>query len=146
MSRHSLGPVLSLLGRRGAFLLFLTLLDWVYGYSLVFPTPDTFHNPAYIFLALIVPLWVWGALWITVGTVCAVFAFRRRDAPGYAGAMFLKILWAGIFFLGWAASAVPRGYLSTAIWGAFAAVVALIATWPDPTPNDGHIGPAKWER
>ena len=89
------------------------------------------------------PLEVWGALWATVGTLCFVFAFMQQDAPGYAAAMFIKVLWALVFLLGWAFADVERGYLSTAIWGAFAAVLALIATWPEPEPGKGHQGPVE---
>ncbi len=129
------------IGRRGAFLLFLSLLDWVYAYGLAFPTPRAISNPTYQFLSSTLPLQVWGALWAIVGTLCFVFAFRQHDAPGYAAAMFIKVLWALVFLLGWAFADVERGYLSTAIWGAFAAVLALIATWPEPEPGNGHQGP-----
>jgi len=53
------------------------------------------------------------------------------------------VLWALVFLLGWVFADVERGYLSTAIWGAFAAVLALIATWPEPEPGKGHQGPVE---
>jgi hypothetical protein len=131
------------IGRRGSFLLFLSLLDLIYGYALAFPTPAARLNPTYSFLAEILPLWAWSLLWVGVGIVCAVFAFKQRDAPAYAAAMFIKILWALTFLLGWIFADVERGYLSTAIWGAFALIVILIATWPEPEPGKGHVGPVE---
>jgi hypothetical protein len=120
------------IGRRGAFLLFLALLDLVQGYAMAFPTPRAVQNPTYQFLASIAPLWVWALLWTVVGVICLVFAFKQQDAPGYAAAMFIKVLWALVFLLGWIFADVERGYLSTAIWAAFAAVLALISSWPEP--------------
>lgn len=125
-------PLLQRVGRRGAFLLFLALLDIVYAYSLAFPSVSVEGNPTYTFLATIVPLDVWAALWVSVGVICLVFAFREKDAPGFAAAMFLMVLWASILLLGWLFAGVERGYLSSAIWGSFAALLTLIASWPEP--------------
>ena len=112
-------------------MIFLSLLDLIYAYALAFPTLRALQNPTSIFLAHVVPLEAWGSLWAAVGVLCLVYAFRLNDAPAYAAAMFLKMLWATTFFLGWILADVERGYLSAAIWGAFAAIVILIATWPD---------------
>jgi hypothetical protein len=138
-----LGYLVHKVGRRGAFLAFLALLDWIYGYALAFPTPAALANPTYKFLIQSLPLNLWAGLWFGVGTICFVYAFRKRDAPGYAAAMFLKILWSALFLFGWVFAGVERGYLSSAIWGAFAAILALIATWPEPEPGKGHIGPIR---
>jgi hypothetical protein len=142
-ARSTLKALSQRIGRRGAFLLFLSLLDFIYAYGLAFPTARAVQNPTYEFLALIVPLYVWAALWLIVGALCLVYAFRQQDAVGYTAAMFLKVLWALVFLLGWMFADVERGYLSTAIWGAFAAVLALIATWPEPEPGQGHQGPVE---
>jgi hypothetical protein len=129
--------VIHRVGRRGAYLLFLALLDFIYAYALFVPTPRAMATPTYTFLAQMFPLephfvlMLWGMAWAAVGFVCLVTAFSAQDAIGYAVAIFLKILWASIFLLGWLFADVERGYLSTAIWGAFAAVTGLISTWPD---------------
>lgn len=120
------------IGRRGAFLAFLALLDVIYSYALLYPTPRAASNPTYVFLAAVMPLWAWGLLWGAVGAICLLYALKKHDGPGYAAAMFLKVLWALMFLLGWLFADVERGYLSTAIWGAFAAVLAIIASWPEP--------------
>ena len=117
--------------RRGAFLLFLATLDYVYALALAFPTPDVAHTPTYVFLSNILNLDVWAILWTVAGTFCLFYAFRRKDAPGFAAAMFIKVLWALIFLMGWLFAGIQRGFLAAVIWGAFAAVCLLIATWPD---------------
>src|SRR5687768_11084491 len=89
------------IGRRGAFLLFLALLDLIYGYSLLFPTLRSLTNPTTLFLVEIAPLSVWGGLWLAVGILCLIFAFRRRDTIGFAAAMFLKVFWGLVFLFGW---------------------------------------------
>jgi hypothetical protein len=118
-------------GRRGSFLLFLSLLDIVYAYSLFYPTPSSIKNPTSVFLMDIAPLSVWGTLWLVVGIICLIFAFRQNDAFGYGAAMTIKMVWGLTFLLGWIFAGVERGYISAAIWLVFAGVLALIATWPD---------------
>lgn len=119
------------IGRRGAFLLFLAMLDLIYAFALAFPTQQATDNSAYSFLALIAPLYFWAILWAVCGLTCLYYAFQIKDAPGFAVAMFIKVVWATLFLLGWMFADVERGYLSSAIWGAFAGLTAVIATWPD---------------
>lgn len=120
------------IGNRGAFLLFLAMLDVVYAIGLAFPTPRARASDTYMFLDEAGSLVMWALLWTGVGVTCAVFAFRKADTPGFMAAMFIKVLWAAVFLLGWIFAGVERGYLSTAIWGVFAGVVWIIAGWPEP--------------
>jgi hypothetical protein len=122
------------LGFRGAFLLFLAELDLVTALTLIFPTPRTLQTPIYVFLNLIAPLDIWGCLWGVTGMLCLVYAFRRDDAPGYAAAMFIKVLWAAMFLLSWAFAHVELGLLGMFVWVSFALVVGLISRWPEPNP------------
>lgn len=119
-------------GRRGSFLLFLALLDVTNAFALATPDKQASSMPAYVFLASILPLWCWAIPWAGVGLLCLFYAFRKNDAVAYGVAMFLKVFWALVFLLGWIFVHVDRGYLSTTVWGAFAAVLLLIATWPEP--------------
>jgi hypothetical protein len=130
------------IGRRGSFLLFLTVLDLMYGYSLLFPTPQSLSNPTSLFLIKVMPLWAWAMLWLAVGIICLICAFRAKDAFGFAAAMFLKVIWGTMFLLGWTFVGVERGYLSATFWYAFAFTVFLIAGWPEPKPN----GADQWTR
>lgn len=49
-------------GRRGAFLLFLFLLDVVYAYGLLFPSQETRNSRSFRFLADVMPLRAWAVL------------------------------------------------------------------------------------
>ena len=124
-------PLLRRIGRRGGFLLFLALLDMIYAYGLITPTARSAQNPTTVFLSSVLPLEAWAGLWGMVGALCLFYAFRQQDFPGYFAAMFLKVLWAGTFLMGWLFAGVERGYLSFAIWGAFGGVLALIAGWKE---------------
>src|SRR5690349_19253763 len=103
-------------GRRGRVLLFFGCLDVVYAVSLTRPDVATRHAPLFVWLAEVVPLWVWAIGWLAVGVVCLWQAFCRRDGIGYGAAIGLKICW-GITILGaWLFGGVDRGYVQAAIW------------------------------
>jgi hypothetical protein len=122
-------------GRRGTFLLYLGFLDFIYAFYLAFPTPDARNTPTLAFLDRAGSLYGWAALWGVVGALCLFFAFRRKDTIGYTAAIFLKVLWALAFLLGWVFAGLERGWLSAAIWGAFVVVLATHVGWRE-NPED----------
>jgi hypothetical protein len=124
-------------GRRGCALLFFALLDFFYCHALLFPSSTARRSGAYQFLALVLPLWAWAILWGVVGAICAICAFRRHDQPGFAAAMGLKVLWGTVYLGGWLFVGLERGYVAAVIWLAFAALVGLLSTWPEP-PRGGE--------
>lgn len=133
-------------GRRGLFLIFLALLDLLYGASLWRPAPEAARSPSTWFLAQIMPLPWWGMLWLAVGVVCLAGAFARRaDRFAYACAGGLKTLWGMVFLLGWAAGVIERGWVGAVIWLAFACVVVfIIAPWPE-APRRIVVPPGRHE-
>lgn len=123
-------------GRRGTFLLFLALLDVVYGVSLCAHAARI--SPSYQFAAQIIPLHGWAWVWVTVGLVCAAYAPARDDQLAFGAAIALKVVWGGLGLLGWLMDDVPRGYVSAVIWLAFAGVVLLVAGWRENWAHNGH--------
>lgn len=119
------------IGRRGAALLFFALLDFTYCYYLLSPTETLRRSPSFQWLGEIMPLSWWAALWGGVGAVCLICVPRRRDGVAFAAAIALKVLWASVYLGGWFLAGLERAYISAAVWGAFAALVGLIATWPE---------------
>lgn len=115
-------------GRRGAFLLFLALLDVLYGYSLIATPPSAVH------LDLILSLAAWGWVWLSAGCLLAAGAFVRRDRIFFAIASMLKTAWAGAWAVVWIKDPIPRAWVSVAIWAAFAAIVLVVSTWPEVFP------------
>jgi hypothetical protein len=125
--------LLSRVGRRGAALLFFALLDGVYCVALLTaPRPLTLF---YAWMDDILPLAAWATAWGVVGAICLAFAFAQRDTPAFMAAAALKVGWGLLAFFGWTSGVVPLGYLSAAIWLAFAAFVYLIAGGIPPAPK-----------
>ena len=115
-------------GRRGAFLAFLALLDFAYGYSLyLVPASQRAYD-------LLLPWQAWGVVWLAVGAVCAGGMVLRTGADrlAFSLAAALKTCWAAVFVRVWLLDHLPRGWVSVVIWLAFAAVVLLVSSWPEP--------------
>lgn len=122
-------------GRRGCALLFFAMLDAVYCFGLLSaPRP---YPATYQWMDNILPLWVWASWWGLVGMICLVFAFRTYDTIAFVAAMSLKVAWALLSFFGWLAGVVDLGYISAAIWLAFAGFIFVIAGGiPAPTRKE----------
>jgi len=120
------------IGRRGASLLFLALLDLIYAGGLLALPPEARSNPSYAFLARLLPLPIWAAIWGAVGLVCLVQAFARRDALAFTAASLLKAAWGTVYLVGWALGDIPRGWLASVIWYGFAIWLAIISGWREP--------------
>lgn len=119
------GRLAARVGRRGAALLFFTLLDFVYCIGLLStPVPLV---PFYAWMAEIMPLGVWAGCWGAVGAICLWYAFRVHDTAAFMAAVSLKVGWGLLSLFGWLAGAVDRGWINTVIWLAFACFVYLIA-------------------
>lgn len=112
------------IGRRGAFLAFLAILDIVYGYSL-------FVQPGPLPLDLILSAKSWSIVWLVVGVICASGVFLRQDWPQYTVASAMKAAWGALFLDLWLVHGYPRGWASAIVWLSFAATVALIGSWPE---------------
>lgn len=126
----------SALGRRGAVLLYLALVDALYALSLWRPAPAAQRTPATRFLAEVAPLTGWAALWLVVGVLCFTGALRHRARPvAYAAAVAIKALWGLVFLLGWLAGEIDRGWVSAVVWLGLAALVAVLAGWPEPVAD-----------
>ncbi|GLW32283.1 hypothetical protein [Actinoplanes regularis] len=119
------GRLAARIGRRGSALLFFAFLDAVYCAALLTaPRPLV---PLYAYLAGVMPLGTWAAVWGGVGMACLVYAFRAYDTVAFMCAVALKVAWGLLSFWGWAFGHVDRGWLNAVIWLAFACFVFLIA-------------------
>ncbi len=119
-------------GFRGVILLFLALLDLASAYRLVRPDPEVLRTPTNIYLASILPLWIWAVPWAVTGVICLVQAFTRRDRIAFGAAVGLKVGWAVITMCGGLAGVIPQAYWGTIIWVAVAGVVLRVSGWPEP--------------
>lgn len=125
------------IGHRGAFLLFLALLDILYGVSLhAVPGPLATYN-------LGLSTYTWANIWIIVGVFLLWGAFCIRDKFHYATAASIKAFWAVAITDAWLTQGFVRGWVSGVIWAAFACLVLVISSWPESRNcklprQDGH--------
>src|SRR4051812_40271372 len=129
------------IGRRGAILLILAIVDVAYGLSLMAPPPDSIGEAATVWRQHYAPLWVWGMGWLVIAVILIVSAFLRDDRLGYAAAIGWKIAWSVSTLASWVIGGVPRGWVSSIIWGVVAGMIVVIGGWPEPhsaTRAEGH--------
>lgn len=119
------------LGRRGASLLFFALVDLVYATALGFAPTQTARSSSYAFLASILPLWAWALPWGVVGLLCVYYALRAEDRVAFAAVSALSVGWSVLNLAGWMLGEIPRGFVTAAVWAAFAAFCQMIAGWPE---------------
>ena len=122
----------SRLGYRGAFLLFLAIIDFIYGWFLAHPTPESRDTSQFVWRDHIMPTQAWGGIWIGVGAALLISAFMRQDRIGYALALALKIGWAFVAVAGGLTGHVQGSWTAVAIWGGFAALTVLESGRPEP--------------
>lgn len=114
-------------GRRGAFLAFLAVLDLAYGYSLfVTAAPQRQVN-------LLLPWQVWGYIWAGVGVVCLSGVFVRVDRVQFAAAAALDAAWGLLYLHVWLVQNAPRAWVAVVIWLSFAVTVLIVSGWPEPS-------------
>jgi|1185.fasta_scaffold220807_2 hypothetical protein len=119
------------IGRRGAILLILAVVDVAYGLSLMAPPPDSVGSAATVWRQHYAPLWVWGTGWLVIAAILIVSAFLRDDRFGYAAAIGWKIVWALTTLTSWIIGGVPRGWVQSIIWAVFAGMIVVDAGRPE---------------
>jgi hypothetical protein len=122
-----IGTVLSWIrwhaGRRGAFLAFLTVLDFAFGYS-IFALP----RAAFVNIDTVLPVHIWAWIWIGAGVVCGSGIFMKNDRIQYTLSSVFKTAWGLLYaYLWW--QGVPNAWPSVVVWLSFAMTVVLIASW-----------------
>jgi len=126
-------------GHRGAFLLFLALLDGLYGYSLFIEPGPT------VSIDLWFPVPVWAIIWLVTGLILLTGVFAIHDRIHYALAATVKAAWAAAWLNIWIFGTVPRAWISVVIWAAFAATVVVVSSWPEKRrervtePSEGEL-------
>jgi len=124
--RELAGRVARRTGHRGAFLGFLAILDFCYGYS------QWAAPPLQRRLDLFLPWQGWAVAWLVTGAACLAGALVTRDWWAFTAAALLKAAWAAVMADTWLVQGVPRGWVSAVVWACFALTVLVVASWPDP--------------
>lgn len=123
-----------ILGRRGACLLSYGTVWSVIGYGqLISPQVD---QRGLTLLLHLVPLHVWGWLWIAAGLIAGVCAFMPQgfDWPAFLALPLLAFAWMLSYLVAWWPLGVfPRGWVAAGVYGALAVPVLVVAGWREPT-------------
>lgn len=126
---HAAARVGARVGRRGYTLLVLGIFDELYALSI--PAADTTRTATARWLAHVLPLDAWAALWAAAGIVLVISAFLDRDQVGFATAELLKAGWALVYLVGWIWHDVYRAWVSFVVWTLVASWLFIISTWPE---------------
>ncbi|MFE9064956.1 hypothetical protein [Streptomyces violaceusniger] len=129
------------LGRRGAILLSYGVVWALYGYAQVIsPQPDQRGLQP---LLNVMPLSVWGWIWVACGLVAVVAAWLPQgvDAPGFLALPLIVLPWMTSYLASWVTGDFPRGWVAAAIWGLIAVPVIVVAGWREPPRPKRVEGP-----
>ena len=128
------GAMVKLVGYRGAVLLFLAILDFLYGYSLIAdPSVPLLH------INLVIPLHVWFYVWIGIGVFLLTGVLTKYDRIHFALAVFLKSAWASAWLYVFIFQHFPRAWISVIIWATFAILIIIISFWPEPIRKEDIV-------
>lgn len=116
-------------GHRGTFLLFLAVLDMLYGMAIHIQPPHI--------APVVIPWATWGNIWWSVGVILVFGAFQETDRVYYAVAVGLKAAWAAVFLNLAFVRHVPHMWLDFVLWAVFAGVTLAVSTWPDYNKTRG---------
>ncbi len=124
----------SRLGFRGAILLCLAFIDFIYGLTLLLPSQETRRGSAYAWRQEFMPTECWGILWITVGVFLVSQAWARRDRAAYAVAIGVKWLWATVCLGSWVLGPVPasQAFALGGLFAGFGMIAFIISLWSEP--------------
>jgi hypothetical protein len=120
------------LGRRGAILLSYGTVWALYGYAQI-TTPQPDQRGLRPVLELL-PLTVWGWLWICTGLAAVVSAWlpQGRDWVGFLSLPAMVLPWMGSYLIAWLTGDFPRGWVAALVWGVIAVPVLVVAGWREP--------------
>lgn len=132
MPRRIVRRLSGLLGRRGAILLCYGVVWSIIGYGqITSPAPDL---RGLRLLLQMMPLDVWGWIWVASGLIAIVSAWlpQEKDWPGFLALPLMVLPWAASYLLAWIIGDFPRGWVAAVVWGAIAAPVLVVAGWREP--------------
>jgi hypothetical protein len=112
------------LGRRGAVLSVLGLIDILFGVAALLAPPQNSS-------ALIFPVVVWTCGWFAVAVTCFWSAWRDTDWPGYAASILIKWTYGVAYLAAFWADDLYRAWVTGIFWFLFGFLVLLVAGWTE---------------
>lgn len=129
------------IGRRGAFLLVLAVVDALLGWSLLAVPPAVYDQ---LTLLRHIPQVALGVLWIAAAVVAFGYAFARRsdqDFWGFFASYLPPMIFGGIYLLSWwpiGQLSAGTGVRSAVVYWGYMLLVVIAAGWPEPAYKDIH--------
>ncbi|MFE8961724.1 hypothetical protein [Streptomyces iakyrus] len=82
----------------------------------------------------LMPLAVWGWLWVTAGLIAVVSAWlpQGRDWIAFPALQLIVLPWMGCYLATWLMGEYPRGWIAAAVWGLISVPVWVVAGWREP--------------
>ena len=140
-------PMVSRLSRglndhRGRFLVLFATIYTCFGYSYIVEGATTQRRSVFVWLPDMVPMMVLSTPWFLAAVIALMSAFKRSlfrtDRYGFMALATVPCVWALTFLFAHFAGRAPTGWISTLIYGGFAAIVVVVSSWPNPPTLDGR--------
>lgn len=127
---------------RGRFLILFGLLYGCFGWSYIVEGSSPSRRATFEWLPDVIPMSALSWPWFTAALIAVISAFRytppRTDRFGFMALALAPLVWACMFLFSYFAGYAPTGWISTIIYGGFAAIVILVSSWPNPVELDGR--------
>jgi hypothetical protein len=120
------------IGRRGIFLVLIGAVWVLNGLSVALKPPPI---KGFLIIQRVAPLSTWGWTFVLGGVIALFFAFRRKDYPGFIGAVVPCVFWGGAEIASYVEGTYDRGLVASFVWVLVTLIIFLIAGWPEPAPH-----------
>lgn len=120
-------------GKRGFACLWFGIVFIVIGLSFIIgaQSPTLLMNLK--FLINVLPLDVWGSIWVLGGLTFLIAAFwKKLELAAFMFGIAITLNWSVGYAIQAAFGESSRGWVSSAIYGFFAVLILLISTWAEP--------------
>jgi hypothetical protein len=129
--------VLARIGRRGAMLVVLSVIDIVYGLAM-FLTDLVFYAepqwwPASIYSMFGLSVGIWGVVWMVVGAFLLTGIPKHiPDSIHFGAAVALWVWWAFAAMVYYFTTFSPGTWGPAAVYAGFSLLILIAAGWEDP--------------
>lgn len=120
--------------QRDAYLILkgLLFLFLGYAYAVAHVPPATRNSLSTV--TGVLPLHVYGLLWIAAGLYCIAAAFTESKIGGWAVGVFMPSIWGLLYLICWINGDPGRGWVSTGVFWAIAGAMFCASGLIDPVP------------
>lgn len=127
---------------RGRFLVLFGLLYGCFGWTYLVEGSTPSRTAAFEWLPSFIPMSALSWPWFIAAVIALGSSVRytppRTDRFGFMALVLVPCVWALMFLFSYFRGYAPTGWISTIIYGGFAAIVILVSSWPNPVQLDGR--------